>query len=141
MASVPSMTTITVLATAASAHVPSQELAKTVMVVIDGTLAMAVLPASEHLDLETLKAAVDAQDVRLASEAEFESQFLDCDIGAMPPFGNLYGVDVYVSERLAEDGEIAFNAGNHRELVMMSYADFERLVGHQTLTMTSATPS
>ncbi len=113
---------------AASAHVPGKELAKTVMVKIDGKLAMAVLPASFRVDMDLLKDVTGASNVELASEKEFKDLFPACEVGAMPPFGNLYGMEVYVSEALTEDDEIAFNAGSHTELVRLAYADFERLV-------------
>jgi Ala-tRNA(Pro) deacylase len=113
---------------AASAHIPGKELAKTVMVNIDGKMAMAVLPASSKVNLEALKNAAGAKTAELASEDEFQRAFPDCDIGAMPPFGNLYGMDVFASEALAQDEEIAFNAGSHVELVRLAYKDFEREV-------------
>jgi Ala-tRNA(Pro) deacylase len=113
---------------AASAHVKGRELAKTVMVKIDGELAMAVLPASQKVDLDRLRETAGADEVELASEREFRDRFPDCDLGAMPPFGNLYGLEVYVADGLTEDDEIAFNAGSFTELVRMSYGDFERLV-------------
>ncbi len=114
---------------AASAHIPGRELAKTVMVVIDGTTAMAVLPATTMVDLERLKEAAGAKEVTLSTEQEFKDQFPDCEAGAMPPFGNLYGMKVYSDRSLAEDEQIAFNAGSHAELIQLSYRDFERLVG------------
>ena len=113
---------------AASAHVPGKELAKTVMVNIDDKMAMAVLPASSKVNLEALKNAAAAKKAELASEEEFKRVFPDCEIGAMPPFGNLYGTEVFTSETLAQDEEIAFNAGSHTELVRLAYKDFERLV-------------
>ena len=113
---------------AASAHVPGEELAKTVMVKIDGKMAMVVLPASYQVDFDLLKRAAGANAVELASEAEFKGLFPDCEIGAMPPFGNLYGMVVYAAERLARDEEIVFNAGTHSELIRMTYKDFEKLV-------------
>ena len=113
---------------AASAHIPGKELAKTVMVKIDGKTAMAVLPASYRVDFDLLKKAAGASSIKLASEEEFKNMFPDCEIGAMPPFGNLYGMDVFVAASLAEDAEIAFNAGSHSELIKLSYKDFERLV-------------
>jgi len=118
---------------AASAHVKGRELAKTVMVNIDGRLVMAVLPASQKVDLERLREAASAEQVELASEREFRDRFPDCDLGAMPPFGNLYGLDVYVADGLTDDEEIAFNAGSFTELVRMSYHDFERLVQPKVL--------
>jgi len=113
---------------AASAHIPSQMLAKTVIVKMDGRLAMAVLPASELVDLNLLADAAFARPVELAEEEEFGDRFPDCQLGAMPPFGNLYGMDVYVAESLTEDDEIAFNAGSYSELVRMAYPDYARLV-------------
>ena len=113
---------------AAAAHISGKELAKTVMIKIEGKLAMAVLPASYKISFDQLKAALDVNDVKLAYEQEFMDKFPDCEVGAMPPFGNLYGFDVYVAESLAEDEEIAFNACSHTELVKMRFADFEKLV-------------
>lgn len=118
---------------ASTAHISGQELAKTVILKIDGELAMAVLPASEHVDLGAIRAATEAENVRLATEFEFKSSFPDCETGAMPPFGNLYGMVVYADESLAKDQEIAFNAGSHTELVRLSYADFVRLVAPKVL--------
>ncbi|WP_076791505.1 aminoacyl-tRNA deacylase [Chlorobium sp. KB01] len=113
---------------AAAAHVPGKELAKTVMVSINGTMAMVVLPASRQLDFERLREVTGTRDVELAGEREFAGLFPECEIGAMPPFGNLYGMDVYVAEELEEDDEIAFNAGSHNELLRLSYEDYRRLV-------------
>lgn len=110
------------------AHLPGQEIAKCVIVTLNGKMAMAVLPAPYHIDLEALRTATGAEQIALCSEAEFLDRFPDCEVGAMPPFGNLYGMAVYVAAALAEDEEIAFNAGSHRELVRMPYNDFERLV-------------
>jgi Ala-tRNA(Pro) deacylase len=113
---------------AASVHDKGKEIAKAVMVKLDGKLAMAVLPASHQVDFERLKRASGAQEAMLATEKEFKDLFPGCDIGAMPPFGNLYGMSVFVSRTLTEDKEIAFNAGSHYELISLSYKDFERLV-------------
>lgn len=110
------------------AHIPGKELAKTVMVKIDGELAMIVLPASDHVKLTRFREALGAGEVELADESEFKERFPDCETGAMPPFGNLYDMKVFVSPVLREDDEIAFNAGSHSELIRMPYADFERLV-------------
>jgi Ala-tRNA(Pro) deacylase len=112
---------------AASAHVSGKELAKTIIVKIDGEMSMAVLPASRRVDLDLLREAANATKVELASEAEFLGRFPGCELGAMPPFGNLYGMDVLVELSLTRDEEIAFNAGSHSELVRMPYRDFERL--------------
>jgi len=113
---------------AALAHIPGKELAKTVIVKLDDGFAMAVLPASLQIDLSLLKAAAGAKTIALASEPEFKGKFPDCETGAMPPFGKLYGLPVFVEESLTRDKEIAFNAGSHKELVRLAYADFERLV-------------
>ncbi len=123
---------------AASAHVKGKELAKTVIVRMDGRLAMAVLPAPNRVDLNKLREVTGCQKVELATEKDFESVFPGCEVGAMPPFGNLFGLPVFVARRLTEDEEIAFNAGTHRELIRMSYRDFERLV--QPTVVSFATP-
>jgi len=122
---------------AASAHIPGQELAKTVMVKIDGKMAMAVLPASYRVDFDLLKKTIGVKSVELASEQEFEDMFPECEIGAMPPFGNLYGMEVFVAENLTKDKEIAFNAGSHTELIRLTYKDFERLVKPKVMKFTS----
>jgi Ala-tRNA(Pro) deacylase len=113
---------------AAATHIPGKELAKSVIIEIDGTPAMAVVPGSQKVDLDLLRDAVGAHQVTLAKEATFKDRFPECDLGAMPPFGNLYGMPVYVADSLTEDEEIAFNAGSHTQLVKLSYRDFERLV-------------
>ncbi|HEX9692495.1 MAG TPA: YbaK/EbsC family protein [Gemmatimonadales bacterium] len=125
--------------TAALAHIPGREIAKTVMVKVDGQLAMAVLPASEHVDMRKLRAAMGAEIVELATETEFLDRFPDCEPGAMPPFGNLYDLHVYAADDLAEEEEIAFNAGTHTELIRMPYRDFQRLVGPTVITFAAPT--
>lgn len=112
---------------AALAHISGKELAKTVILKLDGSLAMAVLPASYQVDLVAIKKAAGVRVAELASEHEFAQHFPDCETGAMPPFGNLYGIPVYVDETLAEDEEIVFNAGSHYELIRLAYRDFEDL--------------
>lgn len=113
---------------AAEAHISGKMLGKTVMVKLDGKLAMAVLPADRKIDFQLLKEATGADQVELAHEQEFRDQFPDCEVGAMPPFGNLYGMDVYVEEALSWDDVIGFNAGTHSEIVKLAYKDFENLV-------------
>jgi Ala-tRNA(Pro) deacylase len=113
---------------ASLAHIKGQDLAKTVIVKIDGQMAMAVLPASYQVDLSAVKAAANADTAELATEGEFRGQFPECETGAMPPFGNLYGMPVFVDQNLTRDEEIAFNAGTHNELIRLPYKDFERLV-------------
>jgi Ala-tRNA(Pro) deacylase len=110
------------------AHIPGRELAKTVMVKLDGSLVMAVLPAKYHVDLVALRRAANAKTAFLASEEEFKDMFPECETGAMPPFGNLYGLRVFADRSLEQDKEIAFNAGTHRELVRMQWNDFKKLV-------------
>lgn len=122
---------------AASAHIKGRELAKTVMIKIDGDMVMAVLPASFRVDLHMLRDAFDAERVELATEDEFKGLFPRCEVGAMPPFGNLYDMDVFVAGELAEDEEIAFNAGSHTELVQLAYEDFARLVKPRVLEFTA----
>jgi len=112
---------------AAAAHIHGKQLAKTVIVKIDGKLAMTVLPANYHVNLEVLKKSLGAKSVELAGEKEFKDKFPGCEIGAMPPFGNLYGMDLYAEDALEENEEIVFNAGSHTELIKMSYKDFKRL--------------
>ncbi|MFQ5537799.1 MAG: aminoacyl-tRNA deacylase [Gemmatimonadota bacterium] len=113
---------------AASAHVPGKEVAKTVMVKIDGQMAMAVLPAPDKVSASRLKEVTGAREVELASEKDFADLFPNCEVGAMPPFGNLWDLPVFVDQRLREDEEIVFNAGSHTEVIRLPYADFERLV-------------
>jgi Ala-tRNA(Pro) deacylase len=112
---------------AASAHVRGKELAKTVIVLINDRLAMAVLPASRKLDVDRLSGICAGAAVRIATEDDFRAAFPECEVGAMPPFGNLYGMDVYVDRPLADDLEIAFNGGSHSELIRLAYDDFARL--------------
>jgi|ERR1035437_4664912 Ala-tRNA(Pro) deacylase len=109
------------------AHISGRELAKTVIVKLDGKLVMAVLPAMFHVNLELLRKATRAKTVLLASEEDFKDRFPQCETGAMPPFGNLYGLPVFADDSLATDKEIAFNAGSHRELVQMAWEDFKKL--------------
>jgi Ala-tRNA(Pro) deacylase len=113
---------------AALAHVSGKKLAKTVIVRIDGILVMAVIPASEHVDLDQLRKLTGANAVEIASERDFKDAFPDCETGAMPPFGNLYDMAVYADTTLAQQEEITFSAGSHRELVRMRWVDLARLV-------------
>jgi Ala-tRNA(Pro) deacylase len=112
---------------AAASHISGREIAKTVIVRLDGRLAMAVLPASCHVDIEALGELAGAGRIAMARESEFRDCFPGCETGAMPPFGNLYDLPVYVARELADDDFIAFNAGSHTELIQMHYHDFERL--------------
>jgi Ala-tRNA(Pro) deacylase len=127
---------------AALTHTKGKDFAKTVIVMLDGTLAMTVIPASYQVDMTRLKDGARANTVALASESEFRTRFPGCETGAMPPFGNLFDMPVFVDESLTKDTEIAFNAGSHNELMRLSYEDFERLVKPKVLKfagpMTSA---
>lgn len=120
---------------AESAHVPVDIMAKTVIIKLNGQLAMAVIPATAKLDRHHPEAIFGSKDVDLAEEAEFSQAFPDCEVGAMPPFGNLYDMAVFVAEELGKHDFIAFNAGSHSEVVKMSYRDYERLVGPKTIKL------
>ncbi len=116
---------------AEAAHVPARRLAKVTMVKINGELAMAVLPASEMVDVEALGKLADSKTVQIATEHDFADRFPGCEVGAMPPFGNLWGMKVFVSNGFSKDENIAFEAGSHSELLEIPYTDFERLVEPQ----------
>lgn len=118
---------------AAAAHIPGQELAKTVILKVNGDTAMAVLPASFRVNTEPIKKAAGSNEVRVATEDEFEALFPDCELGAMPPFGNLYGMEVFADESLAGEDDIIFNAGCHTELIRMAYQEYEKLVRPKVL--------
>lgn len=109
-------------------HVPGQLLAKVVMLKAKDDLLMAVLPANLRVDLEKFAKVAGVEACALATETQFRDLFPDCEVGAMPPFGNLYGVPVYVDASLTKDDEIVFEAGNHHEAIKLAYADFDRLV-------------
>ncbi len=115
-------------AVAQSEHVSGKLIAKVVIVQADGKLAMLVLPAPDHVDLGKVGRLLLAAEVRLARESEFAPTFPDCEVGAEPPFGNLYGLPVYVDRTLTEDETIVFRAGTHTDTMSLRYADFERLV-------------
>jgi Ala-tRNA(Pro) deacylase len=122
---------------AASAHVPGGSMAKVVIVELDGAMAMAVLPANRKIILQDLHDVTGSDQVRFVSEDKFKNRFPDCEIGAMPPFGNLYGMDVFVADALAQNREIAFNAGSHEEIIKLAYGDFERLVQPNVVSFTT----
>lgn len=113
---------------AQESHVTGKEFAKVVILNLDGELAMAVLPADRKVVLQDLRDITGSDRVKVASEDEFKARFPDCETGAMPPFGNLYGMSVYVAEALMDNEQIAFNAGSHTEIIRMAFDDFERLV-------------
>jgi len=121
---------------AEEAHISGRKMAKTVMLFIDGVMAMAVLPSNHRVLLDDLCELTGTEEVRLAREDEFKALFPDCEAGAMPPFGNLYDISVYASPLLAEEDEIAFNAGSHTECIRMSFYDFDRLVKPRVVQFT-----
>ncbi|TAK35713.1 MAG: YbaK/EbsC family protein [Chloroflexota bacterium] len=123
---------------AASEHVSGRLVAKVVMAMSGDKPYMLVLPASLKVDLEKARQSLGLTDLRLASESDFERLFPGCEVGAMPPFGNLYGLPVYVDPRLAEDPEIIFQAGTHTETIKIRYSDFERLVHPQVRDLAHA---
>jgi len=125
---------------AALAHIPGEEMAKTVMVKVDGKMAMAVVPASHQIDFDRLREVASAESVELASEEEFKDYFPACDVGAMPPFGNLYDMPVYCSSALSENLEVAFSAGSHSELIRLAYADYEQLVQPEIASFSKRVP-
>ena len=125
--------TVTAHETAAAAHVARQQFAKTVMLKVDDKLAMLVMPAAYRADLTRLSRALGGPVVELAEESEFKDAFPDCEVGAMPPFGHLYGMPVYVDSRLTGQADIMFNAGSHTDAVRMPYEEFERLAQPEML--------
>jgi Ala-tRNA(Pro) deacylase len=124
----PHTTAYTSQKVAEAVHVRGRDVAKAVILKADGRFVMAVLPAPSHVDLDLFRAAIRAQSVSLAAEAEFRGLFPECETGAEPPFGNLYGLPVWVDEPLTKDASIVFNAGTHTEAVRMAYSDYARLV-------------
>lgn len=113
---------------AAAAHVSGRELAKTVIINMDGSMAMVVVPANDQVNFSSLREATGCKQADLASESAFKEKFPGCEVGAMPPFGNLYEMPVFISADLSQQKNIIFNAGSHSELMKMAYADFEKLV-------------
>ncbi len=122
---------------AASAHVSGRDMAKTVIIKIEGTMAMVVLLADRKVVLSDLREILGAEQMKFATEEEFKGQFPDCEIGAMPPFGNLYAREVFVAPGLTQEKEIAFNAGTHTEVIKRAYQDFERLVKPKVVNFTT----
>jgi len=125
---------------AASEHIPGKMVAKTVIVRADDHMIALVLPSTYLVDLKKIQAALGAREIRLAHEAEFVATFPDCEVGTMPPFGNLYGIPVYVEKRLSEEETMVFPVGTYTETMSLNYADFERLV-HPTVVAFALTAS
>lgn len=118
---------------AAAAHVPGKELAKTVMLTVDGDLVMAVLSGNEKVSVKKVKNILKANDVAVA---DFEKKFADCELGAMPPFGSLYELKTLVDKKLSKDEHIYFNACSHHELIKMAYEMYAKLEKPQVAEIT-----
>lgn len=123
---------------AAKQHFSGNEMAKVVMLEVDDKLVMGVIRGNDKINLNEVRDSLGARHVRLATEDEFIARFPECEIGAMPPFGNLFGVKVYVDPALTKDESIYFNAGNHVQTVHMKYLDFERLVKPEVARLSGA---
>jgi Ala-tRNA(Pro) deacylase len=115
-------------------HVPAGHVIKPVLVSVDGEFVLCALPASHRIDLSLLRMEVGAEEIRLANEEELAGMCGDCELGAEPPIGWLFGLPTFMDESLFDDGQVTFQAGNHREAVTMSFMDYFRLakpaVGH-----------
>lgn len=121
---------------AATQHISGRELAKVVILKVDDSFVMAVLPSNRMVSLEKVKVALGAREASLATEEQFASLFPECEIGAMPPFGNLFGLPVYVDPALETHESIFFNAGNHLQTARLRYEDFKKLVQPQVISLT-----
>lgn len=121
---------------AAVQHIPGRTMAKVVILKVDGSHIMAVLPASRSVDFDTVQTELRAKEVSLATEEEFVSLFPECEIGAMPPFGNLFGLPVYVDPLLEKNDTIYFNAGSHKQTMRLKYDDFKNLVKPRVVPLT-----
>lgn len=113
---------------AESIHIPGKRLAKVVVAVADGRLAMVVVPSTKDMDMTRLQEETRARDVRLADEAEFANRFEGCKLGAVPPFGNLFGIETYLDRSFLSESQIAFNAGTHTDVIVMDSTDYLHLV-------------
>ena len=120
---------------AAAEHLPAQEVAKVVVFLAENGYRMVVLPANKVVDFQELRAMLGFSHARLATEKELSDLFPDCDLGAMPPFGNLYDMPVHLDSSLLADEMIAFNAGTHRDVVHIRLGDFRRLVNPEVVTL------
>ncbi len=126
---------------AQSTHISGKEFVKTVMVKMDDKLTMVVLPAACRVDFGLLRRSTGIDRIELATEDDFARMFPDCEIGAMPPFGSLYSMEVVVAKSLQDHDEIAFNAGTHREIIKMRFSDFVDVVRPRFLELTFVVPS
>jgi len=134
-------TAYTAAEVAEAMHIPGKEMAKTVIVNADGMLRMAVLPANQMLNLHHLQWVMRSDNIRLATEGEFKDAFPGCELGAMPPFGNLFGMSVYCDTRLANNDFIEFNGGTHTDTVRMLFTEFKRLARPTMIDLVEHRPS
>ncbi len=123
---------------AESEHIPGKIVAKTVIALADNDMIALVLPASHRADLNKVRTALGVKEIRLAHEGEFAATFPDCEVGTMPPFVNLYGIQAYVDKSLAEQETIVFPVGTYTDTMSLKYADFERLVHPKVMTFAQA---
>ncbi|WP_020407404.1 aminoacyl-tRNA deacylase [Hahella ganghwensis] len=126
---------------AQSAHICGKMLAKTVIIMMDGKMSMTVMPATSRIRWDRLSRAMGTDFIELADEEEFQDAFPDCELGAMPPFGNLFGMSVYMDEELRNLDNIAFSAGSHSETLTMSMSDYVDLVKPIAITEGFVKPS
>jgi Ala-tRNA(Pro) deacylase len=117
-------------------HGADERMAKVVMLAVDGDLAMSVVVGNQRVHLPTVCASLGAREALLVDEEAFASRFSDCEIGALPPFGNLFGLPVYLDLAVAEHDELYFSAGNHAQTVRIHYRDYERLVRPRVVRLT-----
>ena len=123
---------------AVAEHLPPREVAKIVVLFGDAEYHMTVIPANRLVDFHELRPALGLSQARLATEEELGRLFPDCELGAMPPFGSLYGVPVYLDSTLAAEPVIAFNAGTHREVIHMATAEFRRIANPTIVSLVRA---
>lgn len=117
----------TVPEVAMEVHEQGEHVAKVVIAQVDGRLVMLVVPALEQVDFKRAAQLLQAHTARAAHENEFESRFPDCELGAMPPFGNLYAMPTYVDEALTQTSKLVFQAGTHRDTLKLATEDYLRL--------------
>jgi Ala-tRNA(Pro) deacylase len=132
---IPHSGTYTAQTTAHATHVSGRVLAKTLIMDLDGEIAMVVVPANQRVVPEDIRELTDCERIKLVPEEVFKHRFPDCETGAMPPFGNLYGMNVYLASALSRNKDIAFNAGSHSEVILMAYKDYEQLVKPKVLEL------
>ena len=123
---------------ATAEHLPAREIAKTVVILGDGGFRMLVVPANRLVDFREVRTALGLSNVRMATEYELGNLFPDCEVGAMPPVGSLYGLPVFIDASLLSEEVIAFNAGTHRDEVHMRTAEYKRLVQPTVVSLARA---